>query len=389
MPKAATASSRSDAAPLIIRRVEAIPVSVPLKQPALMGGGQRYDESETLIVRIEAHNGLVGWGEASAAPTMTGDTLPGMVAAVERHLAALLIGENALDRARLARRLALAVIGNTGAKAACDVAIHDLVGKHLGVALTDLLGGKARDSLLALNQLANPKVEQDIEEAKAKQRAGYRFFKLKVGVKSVEAEIESAHALRKALGPEVALCADANMGMTPANARKFVMGAADADILFLEQPFRDYDLTGMLALARISPIPLCADESAHSLEAIMEWQRAGAIAGVNLKTIKLGGIGAVMRAATVSDALGLAVDLACKTGESGIGAAALVHLGYTVPNLDWGININNHYLATDLVRQPVHQENGSVACPTGPGLGVDVDEAALRKFRVKPGLAKR
>jgi len=384
MPKATAASRSSKAAPLLIRRVDAIPVSVPLKQPALMGGGQRYDVSETLIVRIEAANGLVGWGEASAAPTMTGDTLPGMVAAVERHLAALLIGENALDRARLAQRLSHAVIGNTGAKAACDIAIHDLVGKHLGVAVTDLLGGKARDSLLALNQLANPTVEQDIEEAKAKKRAGYRFFKLKVGVKRVEEEIESAHALRKALGPEVMLCADANMGMTPANARKFVVGAADADMLFLEQPFRDNDLAGMLALARMSPIPLCADESAHSLEAIMEWQRAGAIAGVNLKTIKLGGIVAVMRAATVSDTLGLAIDVACKTGESSIGAAALTHLGYAVPNLDWGININNHYLATDLVKQPVRQKNGSVECPTGPGLGVEVDEAALRRFRVKP-----
>ncbi|MDP2707323.1 MAG: enolase C-terminal domain-like protein, partial [Burkholderiales bacterium] len=64
-------------------------------------------------------------------------------------------------------------------------------------------------------------------------------------------------------------------------------------------------------------------------------------------------------------------------------AAALVHLGYAVPNLDWGININNHYLATDLVKRPVHQDKGSVECPTGPGLGVEVDEAALRKFRVK------
>ena len=115
----------------------------------------------------------------------------------------------------------------------------------------------------------------------------------------------------------------------------------------------------------------------------LEWQRAGAIAGVNLKTIKLGGIVALMRAAAVSDTLGLAIDVACKTGESSIGAAALAHVGYAVPNLDWGININNHYLATDLVRRPVHQINGSVECPTGPGLGVEVDEAALRRFRVK------
>ena len=383
MAKTRTAKRDSEAAPLLIRRVDAIPVSVPLTHPALMGGGQRFDESETLIVRIEAANGVVGWGEASAAPTMTGDTLPGMVAAVERHLAALLIGANALDRAQLVQRMLRAIIGNTGAKAACDIAIHDLVGRHLGVALVDLLGGKARGSLLALYQLANPTVEQDIAEAKAKTRAGYRFLKLKVGVKRVEEEIECAHAVRKALGPDVMLCADANMGMTAANARKYVTGAADAGLLFLEQPFRDNDLAGTLALARMSPMPLCADESAHSLEAIMEWQRAGAIAGVNLKTIKLGGIVPLMRAAAVSDTLGLAIDVACKTGESSIGAAALAHIGYAVPNLDWGININNHYLATDLVKRPVHQSNGSVECPTGPGLGVEVDEAALRRFRVK------
>ena len=383
MAKTRSAKRNSEAAQLLIRRVDALPVSVPLTHPALMGGGQRFDESETLIVRIEAANGVVGWGEASAAPTMTGDTLPGMVAAVERHLASVLIGANALDRAQLVQRMLRAIIGNSGAKAACDIAIHDLVGRHLGVALVDLLGGKARGSLLALYQLANPTVEQDIAEAKAKTRAGYRFLKLKVGVKRVEEEIECAHAVRKALGPDVMLCADANMGMTMANARKYVTGAADAGLLFLEQPLRDNDLAGTLALARMSPMPLCADESAHSLEAIMEWQRAGAIAGVNLKTIKLGGIVPLMRAAAVSDTLGLAIDVACKTGESGIGAAALVHLGYAVPNLDWGININNHYLATDLVRRPVHQSNGSVECPTGPGLGVEVDEAALRKFRVK------
>jgi len=85
MPKTPAAARSLNADPLLIRRVDAIPVSMPLVKPVLMGGGQRYVESETLVVRIEAVNGLIGWGEASAAPTMTGDTLPGMVAAVERH----------------------------------------------------------------------------------------------------------------------------------------------------------------------------------------------------------------------------------------------------------------------------------------------------------------
>jgi muconate cycloisomerase len=371
------------AEPLTIKKVEAIPVAIPFLKPVLMGGGQKIEHSESLIVRIESANGLVGWGEASAAPVMTGDTLPAMTEAVDKHLAPRLVGRNAFHRAELSRVLLEALIGNTGAKAACDIALHDLAGKHYGAPLVDLIGGKARQALLALAQLGNPQVEEDIAEARKKQRDGYTYFKLKVGVKRVEQEIEAAHALRTALGPEAVLCADANMGMTVANARKFVLGAADANLLYLEQPFRDNDLANMLALARVSPMPLCADESAHSVEAIMDWQRAGAIAGVNLKTIKLGGIVPTLRAAAVSDTLGLAINLASKTGESSIAVAALTHLGYAVPNLEWGININNHYLATDLVRTPLRQANGSVECPSAPGLGVEVDEETVRRFRVR------
>jgi L-alanine-DL-glutamate epimerase-like enolase superfamily enzyme len=115
----------------------------------------------------------------------------------------------------------------------------------------------------------------------------------------------------------------------------------------------------------------------------MQWQRAGAIAGVNLKTIKLGGTAATLRAAVVSDAIGLAIVLASKIAESSIGTAGLVHLGYCVPNLDWGINPTSHYLAEDLVREALQPVSGSSPRPTGPGLGIDVDERAVARFRAK------
>lgn len=383
MTRSQSAPARVDSAPLVIRKVEAIPVLLPLKKPMLMGGGQKFERSETIIVRIEADGGRVGWGEASAAPTMTGDTLAGMVAAVQAHLAPRLIGRNALDRARLARELSLAIIGNTGAKAACDIALYDLVGRHLGVSVTELLGGPIRDSVLTMYLLGNPRIEDDVAEARALKRAGYNFYKLKVGVKPVEEEIAAAFAVREVVGPNAVLCADANMGMTMDNARKYVAGVADAGLAFLEQPFRDTDLAGTLALARVSPVPLCADESAHSIDNIIDWHRAGAIAGVNLKTIKLGGIGATQRAAIVSDTLGLAIDLAGKIAESSIGTAAIVHLGYTIPNLDWGLNPTSHYLAEDVVRNPLAPHAGSSPRPLGPGLGVDVDESAVARFRAR------
>jgi muconate cycloisomerase len=249
--------------------------------------------------------------------------------------------------------------------------------------VTELLGGAVRDSVLTMCLLGNARIEQDVAEAKALVRAGYKFYKLKVGVKRVEEEIEAAHAIRKVIGAEAILCADANMGMTMDAARKYVIGAADAGLAFLEQPFRDTDLAGTLALARSSPMPLCADESAHSVENIVEWQRAGAIAGVNLKTIKLGGVAATMRAAIVADTLGLAIDLAGKIAESSVATAGLIHLGYTIPNLDWGLNPTSHYLTEDIVRSSLRPRAGSSDRPTGPGLGVDVDERAVRRFRIK------
>ena len=100
---------------LLIRRVDAIPLSLPLLKPMLMGGGQVFDRSECLLVRIESTTGLVGWGEASAAPTMTGDTIPGMLEITKRYLRPVLIGANVLDFQGLSQRLQRVVVGNTGA----------------------------------------------------------------------------------------------------------------------------------------------------------------------------------------------------------------------------------------------------------------------------------
>src|SRR5882672_10180911 len=97
--------------------------------------GERVERARNLIVRVEAANGLAGWGEAASAPLMTGDVLPGMVAAVYDHLAPLVTGQDAMRHTELAQRCDRALLHNTGAKCALDMAIHDLVGRHLGLAL--------------------------------------------------------------------------------------------------------------------------------------------------------------------------------------------------------------------------------------------------------------
>lgn len=366
--------------PLVVRRVDAVPVSLPLRKPMRMAG-VRIAAADNLLVRVEAEGGLVGWGEAASAPTMTGDLREGMVAAVRDHLAPLVVGQDALEHARLGRLCRQALHGSNGAKSALDMALLDLCGKHLGVPVCDLLGGALRKSVRPMFLLGNATVEEDIAEARAKVTQGIRFFKLKIGIKPIAAEIAATRAVREALGPEVTLCADANMGLTLPQARQYAAAVADCNLLFLEQPLRDDDLQGMATLARQGAIPLCADESIGGTGDILACHAAGASAGVNLKTIKAGGLSATVQAAHVCEALGMEVNLACKVAESSLGAAALCHVGAVIARLDWGVSVTHHYLEADIARTPLAWRGGDLQVPMGPGLGIEVDEAQVERVR--------
>jgi muconate cycloisomerase len=374
--------ARQAIAPLTVTRIDAIPVALPLKKPVVMAG-ERIERSRSLLVRVEATNGLVGWGEASVAPLMTGDLLPGMAAAVNEYLAPLIVGQDALTRAELAGRCSSALLHNTGAKCALDMAVNDLVGHHLGVTLVDLFGGALRDELKPMYLLGNSRTDDDIAEAARKLTEGWTFFKLKVGIKAPAEEAAAAIEVRRALGDTIALCADANTGMRFADARLFAQRACEANLLFLEQPLKPEDFDGMAALARESPIPLCGDESVGSVANILALHRMGAIQGANIKTIKIGGIGITVQAMAVCAALGLNINLAGKVAESSIAAAAITNLGCLAPNLEWGLNVTCHYLAEDVVETPLAVEHGVVRRPRGPGLGVVVSEEKVQRFRVK------
>ena len=371
-------ATRTDRAPLSIRRVDAIPVALPLKNPMKMAG-ITIAKAENLLVRIEAADGTVGWGEAASAPTMTGDTLGGLVAAVRDHLGPLLIGQDALARDELKRAMARALMGNTGAHSAVEMALLDLAGRACGTQVINLVGRVRRAKVAPMWLIGNATPEEDIAEAHAKQSAGFNFFKLKIGVKPLSAEIAATHAVRQAL-PDTPLCADANCGLSLAAARRYLEGTRRAELMFVEQPLAYDDLAGLKTLARGSKVPLGADEGIHSLADIEAHARAGA-GGVSLKLIKLGGLTNALAAAKLCRKLGLKVNVAAKIAESSIGTAAAVHLACAVPNIDWGVSLTNFYLAEDIVRRPLTLAGGAVSLPEAPGLGVEVDEAAVARLR--------
>ena len=373
-----TAGAR-DLPPLVIRRVDAIAVALPLKSPMKMAG-ITIAKAENLLVRVESKDGVVGWGEAPSAPTMTGDTLGGLVAAVRDHFAPLLIGKDAnRDHRAMLRR---ALVGNSGAHSAVEMALLDLAGRATGKRLIDLVGHPLRQRVAPMWLLGNATPEEDIAEAQAKRAEGFNFFKLKIGVKPIADEIKAAHAIRKAL-PDATLCADANCGLTLAAARRYAERTRDAKLAFIEQPLPVGDLAGLKALARATKTPIGMDESIHSTVDIEAVQRAGA-KGVSLKLIKLGGFREAFAAARLCKKLGLKINVAAKIAESSIGTAAAVHLACAVPNVDWGVSLTNLYLAEDIAKLPIAMKDGVVALPEGNGLGVAVDEPAVARFCLTP-----
>jgi muconate cycloisomerase len=367
--------------PLIIRKVDAIPVGLPLKKPVAMARST-VSRAFNLLVRIEAADGTVGWGEAASAPTMTGDTLDGMVAAVRDHLGPLLIGEDAWMRPALCRKLKLALYGTSGAHSAIEVALLDLAGQASGLPVVDLIGGAVRSAVEPMWLLGNPTPEQDIVEAQAKRAEGFGFFKLKIGTKPVDTEIASTLMLRDAFGATTPLCADANCGLGFADARRYVEGTRDAGLRFVEQPLAYHDLGALKRLTRLSPTPIGADEGIHSLADIEAHEGCGA-GGVSLKLIKLGGMSAAVEAARLAERLGLSVNIAAKIAESSIASAAAIHLACAAPAVDWGVSLTHFYLADDVTKRPPAVAAGLVALPTRPGLGIDVDEAAVEMYRIR------
>jgi muconate cycloisomerase len=381
--------------PVTIGRIEPIAVHLPLAQPLKRATGTTTT-ADNLLVRVEA-GAVVGWGEAAAAPAMTGELLPGMVEAV-RFVAPLLEGRSLDDIEGAVACMAQSLYGNPGVKAAIEVALYDALGKVRGQPVHALLGGGRRDSIPVLRYIASGDTDTDIADAARLRADGCVAFKLKVGARQLREDIERTRAVCAVLGKtltsaepgrpevgraasEVLVCADANQGWTEANAIEYVRAvAATSQLDFLEQPVHGDDLAAMARVAAASPIALGCDEGLRSARDLRDHQAIGAAAGASLKLGKLGGLLAAQRMALLCDSLGMKVNLACKIAEAGVGTAALLHLAAAIPSLQWGVALTSTYLRDDILVQPLEYANGHVQVPRGPGLGVEVDEARVRAF---------
>jgi o-succinylbenzoate synthase len=361
-----------------IRRIEPIAVSLPMTKPMKMAG-VLIKAADNVLVRVELAGGQVGWGEAASAHSMTGETVESMMAAI-RHMAPTLLEMDAADIAAVSTRMDQLMYYNQSAKSAVEMALHDALGKALGKPVYELLGGKKRSRVPVLWLLGTGSIEGDIAEALAKKAAGFVAFKVKVGVGDPADDALRTRKVCEALGKGLLISSDANQGYSLEQALTYVKAVDGSGLDFFEQPISGHNIEGMTRLAAATKIPIGFDEGLHSIEDLMLHHERKAARGCSLKTIKLGGLKGVMHAAELCEKLGMQVNLACKVAESGIAAASLMHIAAAVPQVAWGVSISNQYLADDIVRATVKVVNGHAEVPTGVGLGVDVDEAKVRKY---------
>lgn len=364
-----------------ITSITPLPVSLPMKKPVVMAG-EEVRRADNVLVRVETTEGAVGWGEAASAPVMTGETLESIVAAIH-HLAPALDGRDARDVGGALTAMDGRLYGNHGAKAAIEIALHDLAAQAVRCPVHALLGNKRRARMPLLGVVGGGDLDGDLDDAAKKKAGGFTIYKIKVGVDTPAKDAARTRAICDVLGREVLISADANQGFSREEALAYVRALDGAGLGFFEQPLDAHDLDGMAAVAAATSIAIGADEGIHSPADIRAHHAAKAARGVSLKAIKLGGIRALTAAGRLCGELGMAVNISCKTGESSVACAAALHAACVIPEVAWGVTMTHTGLTEDVTRAPIPTARGHVEALDRIGLGVDVDEALVQRHRVR------
>jgi muconate cycloisomerase len=236
--------------------------------------------------------------------------------------------------------------------------------------------------MAVLGVISTGELNSDLRDAEGKKADGYVAFKIKVGIDTPLVDGERTRRLCQLLGRDALISSDANQGWSTEAAVQYVRAVADAGLGFFEQPVQADDIAGMATVAAAAgDIAIGADEGIHSLDDIRRHHERSAARGASLKAIKLGGMRGATEAGRLCDKLGLNVNVSAKTGESSIACAAAMHIAAALPQIAWGLTLTNEGLADDVTARPVRIARGHVEVSDRPGLGIDVDEERVRRYR--------
>ena len=363
-----------------IAKVEAIPISAPMDRPLKMAVATVYGRT-CVVVRITTEDGLEGLGESVLTRYFTGESLASAVDLIESEYIPQLVGRRPEDYKELRALMRRISVYNNGARAAVEMALVDLVAKHNGIPLYEWYGGKKRDAVPTIWHVSGADADEMATEAAKAVAEGHPLVKVKVG-KNVEADLEATYAVRQAIGDDVLLLPDANQGWSVPDALRYTDGVVDANPGFVEQPVPRWDIVGMRTVTQSSHVLIAGDEGIFDADDLETYLELGAANAVVAKLMKSAGPIGVKRLFEVADANDVGVHFAGMAGQTSISAAHGAHLALAVPNLRFGSGISPQYLTEDIATERFLPVGGHLHPSHAPGVGIEIDEDMLEKFRV-------
>ncbi|MEA2513358.1 MAG: L-Ala-D/L-Glu epimerase [Thermomicrobiales bacterium] len=365
---------------LRIATIDVIPAKLPLREPFVISYGT-YADVLSVLVRITTSEGVVGWGEATPDPNVTGETWGGTAATLRDDLAPALIGRDARDREAAMRALDARVERVPAAKAALDMALHDLVGRALGVPVWALLGGRSKSHLTISRVVSMKAPEEMARDAAGHVGDGFRTVKVKVG-DGANWRLDAARiaAVREAIGPEIGLKVDVNQGWKTAGiAIAAIRACLSSDPDYVEQPVAWWDLEGLAEVRRQTGATIMVDEGCHGPRDVLRVTALRAADLVNIKLMKCGGLIGALTLNAIAETAGIVAQVGTMV-ESSIASAAGLQLALALANVRTVEMGGPLMLAEDLGDVRAWYDRDRITVPDRPGLGIEVDEAAVRRF---------
>ena len=368
-----------------IDRMDVLPVRLPLKAVVTLSRGvsRTIEEGKQIIlVKLTADDGTVGWGEAGPSRRWSAETTHSCYTTIKHYLAPVVVGRDPFDIGGLHEAMNTELApgldpGQPIAKAAIDMAVHDLICKNLGITLLSWIGAKRRDRVELAYLVSAPDPEATAKVVQEGLDQGFRSFKLKVGhdpdddVENLKAAMETA--------PGCIVWPDANQGYSLDQARRASRAFEALGVELFEQPIPMTDVYGMKKLLTATTMNIALDEAAMGLPYVIEMIRRETVEGLVIKVNKMGGIhyGRQLCDMALNGVFRL---IGSGLMDAPIGFAASVHL-FAAYGIDFPVDLNGpQHIAEDYTKTPLPREGQHALVPTAPGLGVDVDEDKVARF---------
>ncbi|WP_223588774.1 mandelate racemase/muconate lactonizing enzyme family protein [Neobacillus bataviensis] len=354
---------------MIIEQIETFRVAVPLIKP-FKTALRTVTTAESIFVKINCDNGIVGWGEAPPTIVITGDSLSSIESAIHHVIKPFLQKKSLLQYEVIFQGLKTLLVGNPSPKAAVDMAIYDCLSQYCKLPLYQFLGGHKKEMETDFTVSVNGPEEMG-EDAVSYIQKGFNVLKVKVGKDDIAADIERILEIRRRVGKDIKIRLDANQGWSAKDAIRAIRKMEDNDlrIELVEQPVKAEDIEGLKQVTDAVDTLIMADESVFTPKQAFQVLKTRSADLINIKLMKAGGI----YQAQIINQLAETCGVECMVGsmiETRLGITAAAHFAASKQNINRFDFDAPLMLAKDLVEGGIQYNNRLITMPESPGLGI-------------------